>query len=192
MSRGATAVARAGGGARARGGEPIGLADFTKGAAVAASPAWTDDRVQTLTRLWRDGSSASQIARALAGGVTRNAVMGKIHRLGLSGRAKPSRPDHRRSRKAQPTTSRRPAAPVLRFAPVRPSQAPQSSGSATVLSVRRNQCRWPIGDPLSIDFSLCGCAVERGAYCARHAGVAYRPLAKKPPRNHLLKLAGLA
>lgn len=53
--------------------------------------AWTDDRVETLTLLWKDGASASQIARDL-GGVTRNAVIGKIHRLGLSGRGTPSAP----------------------------------------------------------------------------------------------------
>jgi len=45
--------------------------------------AWTDDRVATLTKLWADGLSASQIAKQL-GGVTRNAVIGKVHRLGLS------------------------------------------------------------------------------------------------------------
>ncbi len=50
---------------------------------------WTDDRVATLTKLWADGLSASQIAAEL-GGVTRNAVIGKVHRLGLSGRAKPT------------------------------------------------------------------------------------------------------
>ncbi|TMJ76370.1 MAG: GcrA cell cycle regulator, partial [Alphaproteobacteria bacterium] len=48
---------------------------------------WTDERVETLKRLWAEGLSASQIAAAL-GGVTRNAVIGKVHRLGLSGRAK--------------------------------------------------------------------------------------------------------
>src|SRR5205823_14144104 len=47
---------------------------------------WTDERVETLKRLWAEGLSASQIAAAL-GGVTRNAVIGKVHRLGLSGRA---------------------------------------------------------------------------------------------------------
>jgi GcrA cell cycle regulator len=47
---------------------------------------WTPTRVETLTSLWRDGLSASQVAKAL-GGVTRNAVIGKVHRLGLSGRA---------------------------------------------------------------------------------------------------------
>src|SRR6202000_1913359 len=51
---------------------------------------WTDDRVEQLKNLWTEGLSASQIARAL-GGVTRNAVIGKVHRLGLAGRASPSR-----------------------------------------------------------------------------------------------------
>jgi len=56
--------------------------------------AWTDERVETLKKLWADGLSASQIAKQL-GGVTRNAVIGKVHRLGLSGRAAPSRPTRR-------------------------------------------------------------------------------------------------
>ena len=48
--------------------------------------AWTDDRVETLKKMWGEGQSASQIAKEL-GGVTRNAVIGKVHRLGLSNRA---------------------------------------------------------------------------------------------------------
>src|SRR5262245_23827496 len=48
---------------------------------------WTDERVETLKKLWTEGLSASQIAAEL-GGVTRNAVIGKVHRLGLAGRAK--------------------------------------------------------------------------------------------------------
>jgi len=49
--------------------------------------AWTEDRVEVLTKLWAEGLSASQIAKQL-GGVTRNAVIGKVHRLGLSGRGR--------------------------------------------------------------------------------------------------------
>jgi len=49
---------------------------------------WTDERVETLRRMWAEGQSASQIAKEL-GGVTRNAVIGKVHRLGLSNRATP-------------------------------------------------------------------------------------------------------
>ena len=51
---------------------------------------WTDDRVDLLSRLWLEGKSASQIAAALGGGLTRNAVIGKVHRLGLAGRVKAS------------------------------------------------------------------------------------------------------
>lgn len=160
---------------------------------MAASAAWTEDRIQTLTRLWREGSSASQIARALAGGVTRNAVIGKIHRLGLSGRPKPSAPDVRARRETRPARVRR-ARPELRADHLPPptAEAATASGGATILSIRRGQCRWPSSDPLADDFSLCGCRAVRGAYCARHAELAYRPLAAKPPRDHLLKLAGLA
>ncbi|MBE7216994.1 MAG: GcrA cell cycle regulator, partial [Caulobacteraceae bacterium] len=66
---------------------------------------WTDDRVDSLRKLWLDGLSASQIAKQLGGGVTRNAVIGKVHRLGLSGRAtpsKPARPVMRTPRPARP------------------------------------------------------------------------------------------
>src|SRR5690606_16642364 len=62
---------------------------------------WTDERVELLKKLWAEGLSASQVAKQL-GGVTRNAVIGKVHRLGLSGRATPSRPA--RSRPQAPRT----------------------------------------------------------------------------------------
>jgi GcrA cell cycle regulator len=66
---------------------------------------WTEDRVTLLKKLWTDGLSASQIAKQL-GGVTRNAVIGKVHRLGLAGRAAPSRP------------IKRIVAPIVRIKPV--------------------------------------------------------------------------
>jgi GcrA cell cycle regulator len=61
---------------------------------------WTDERVELLKKLWNQGLSASQIAAELGGGVTRNAVIGKVHRLGLSGRAKAPAPAAARTRKA--------------------------------------------------------------------------------------------
>ena len=70
---------------------------------------WTDERVETLKKLWADGLSASQIAAEL-GGITRNAVIGKVHRLGLSGRAKsPSSaaPRPRKARAHSPHVARR-------------------------------------------------------------------------------------
>ncbi|MGC1301992.1 MAG: GcrA family cell cycle regulator, partial [Caulobacteraceae bacterium] len=58
---------------------------------MSPSLGWSDDRVATLSKLWLEGLSASQIAKQL-GGVTRNAVIGKVHRFGLSGRGAPSAP----------------------------------------------------------------------------------------------------
>src|SRR5258707_2747179 len=62
---------------------------------------WTDERVETLKKLWTEGLSASQIAAEL-GGITRNAVIGKVHRLSLSGRAKSPSSAAPRPRKARP------------------------------------------------------------------------------------------
>src|SRR6266705_4759088 len=62
---------------------------------------WTDERVELLKKLWADGLSASQIAGEL-GGITRNAVIGKVHRLGPSGRAKSPSSAAQRPRKARP------------------------------------------------------------------------------------------
>ena len=66
--------------------------------------AWTDERVELLKKLWAEGLSASQIAREI-GDVTRNAVIGKVHRLGLSGRATKTRVDRpRRHRHPRPSS----------------------------------------------------------------------------------------
>jgi GcrA cell cycle regulator len=152
-----------------------------------SASSWTDDRVQTLARLWRDGLSASQIARSL-GGVTRNAVIGKIHRLGQSGRATRSAPDVHRIR---PKAERRVRAVKLARLPppppLTPVMAAPTTGFATVMSVRRGQCRWPIGDPLQPGFCLCGRLATRGAYCAPHGALAYR----QTDPDHLQKLARL-
>ena len=62
---------------------------------------WTDERVDLLSRLWLEGRSASQIAAALGGGLTRNAVIGKVHRLGLAGRVKAAGPAPEAERRSQ-------------------------------------------------------------------------------------------
>src|ERR1700747_10540 len=78
---------------------------------------WTDERVEMLKKLWADGLSASQIAGEL-GGITRNAVIGKVHRLGLSGRAKAPSPSVPRPRKPRASSQMfRPARPMVRGNP---------------------------------------------------------------------------
>ncbi|WDR07010.1 GcrA family cell cycle regulator [Devosia rhodophyticola] len=78
--------------------------------AEAQTSGWTDERVEILKKLWMDGLSASQIAGELGQGVTRNAVIGKVHRLKLSARAKPTNSTPR-SRPAARTAPRRVASP---------------------------------------------------------------------------------
>ena len=73
---------------------------------------WTDERVEKLTKLWAEGLSASQIAAQL-GDVSRNAVIGKVHRLNLPGRAKSGGA----VAAARPAAPKRPAAPVAPAAP---------------------------------------------------------------------------
>ena len=146
---------------------------------------WTDERVDILKRLWLDGLSASQIAKQL-GGVTRNAVIGKVHRLGLSGRAapsQPSRPAYKAPRPPRPITAQpaRPRGPEPHTAVVATTPRPvtpyvEQPGTATVLTLGAHMCKWPIGDPTSDDFSFCGRrAGDEGPYCNEHARVAYQP-----------------
>ena len=144
---------------------------------------WTDERVELLKKLWLDGLSASQIAKQL-GGVTRNAVIGKVHRLGLSGRAAPSQPTRPvfkapRAPRPAPTPAPR-RVDVHHHHVAAPQPQPvfyaEEPGSATVLTLGAHMCKWPIGDPASDSFSFCGRRSETdGPYCVQHAQVAYQP-----------------
>jgi len=147
---------------------------------------WTDERVELLKKLWQDGLSASQIAKQL-GGVTRNAVIGKVHRLGLSGRAAPSKPARtvfKAPRPARPVSAA--PSPPRRIAD--PASLPQSSpvryveeepGLATVLTLGAHMCKWPIGDPSLDSFTFCGRRTGEGPYCHEHSEVAYQPAQTK-------------
>jgi GcrA cell cycle regulator len=157
---------------------------------------WTDDRVEALKKLWSEGLSASQIAAEL-GGVTRNAVIGKVHRLGLSGRGKPTaaptpRARIRTKREDQPASPRKevPASDTLveishnpraDFVSLNPHIAPPEvvvplSERVTIMELRDSMCRWPLGDPTSADFRYCGARCSSGIpYCTHHAQIAYQP-----------------
>ena len=151
---------------------------------------WTDERVELLKKLWQDGLSASQIAKQL-GGVTRNAVIGKVHRLGLSGRAAPSKPARtvfKAPRPARPVAAA-PSAPRRIAEPVSQTSSPQpptpvryideAPGMATVLTLGAHMCKWPIGDPSLDSFTFCGRRSSDGPYCQEHGQVAYQPAQTK-------------
>lgn len=151
--------------------------------------AWTEDRVAVLSKLWAEGLSASQIAKQL-GGVTRNAVIGKVHRLGLSGRATPSRPAKRKI-KTPRATARAPKTAIARAprpapAPIAPPPPPieakrMANGEyATILTITESTCKWPLGDPSGDDFRFCGRNTGTDSpYCQAHSRVAYQPARRR-------------
>jgi GcrA cell cycle regulator len=151
---------------------------------------WTDERVEMLKKLWADGLSASQIAAEL-GGITRNAVIGKVHRLGLSGRAKSPSSSAPRQRKARAHPHMlRVSRPAMRGNTAlahayeyEMEQEPELLDNIipmgqrrTILELNEDTCRWPIGDPGSADFFFCGGqTVTSLPYCTHHSRVAYQP-----------------
>ena len=133
---------------------------------------WTEERVEQLKQLWTEGLSASQIARVL-GGVTRNAVIGKVHRLGLAGRAGPARAERPRTTVTHRTV--RVAAPEPEIVEQDPLVL-EDGKFATVLTINDRMCRWPIGDPSEGEFHFCGQKPKNGSpYCDAHARKAYQP-----------------
>jgi GcrA cell cycle regulator len=120
---------------------------------------WTDERVELLKKLWSDGLSASQIAAEL-GGITRNAVIGKVHRLGLSGRAKSASSAAPRPRKARSPMMRigrasiRGNTALAHAYEMEAEAAPELIDNVipigqrrTILELTEQTCRWPVGDP---------------------------------------------
>jgi GcrA cell cycle regulator len=152
---------------------------------------WNDERVDLLKKLWSDGLSASQIAGRL-GGVTRNAVIGKVHRLGLSGRATTSRMKSHRPRARSQVTKRlmKPrfanlGNPALRqlylgdtepYVPSAEELIIPPAERRSIQTLTEACCRWPIGDPQQPDFHFCGKKKVVGLpYCEFHARRAFQP-----------------
>ena len=163
-----------------------------------AKMSWTDERVELLRQLWLDGRSASQISAQLGLGVTRNAVIGKVHRLGLSGRTKSSAPAAPRVRQRAAPLHRPPAA--HRHSGVSHSVRGNTalalnadhlmemrsivyedvvvpiSLRVTIVELKESMCRWPLGDPTSAEFRYCGSqSTGSGPYCSPHGKMAYQP-----------------
>lgn len=128
---------------------------------------WTPERVELLKQMWGNGLTAAQIAEKL-GGITRNAVIGKANRLGLS---KGGKPRHTRPRAPHPPQRRPP--PEL-TAPPPPPPPPEPDIDPEELPWSR-RCQWPIGHPGDPGFRFCGAAAQPSKpYCWHHCTLAYR------------------
>jgi GcrA cell cycle regulator len=144
---------------------------------------WTPERCEQLRALWLDGHSCSIIA-GMIGGVTRNAIIGKVHRMKLPGRKQTSalyrmRPGRPRKvwapkppkiKRKERTKVIRP--PVLKAEPFAFSaEAWEPLGPAiSLLSLSDTVCRWPVGGTnTEPGTGFCGCSVKRGkVYCPEH------------------------
>jgi len=162
---------------------------------------WTDERVELLKKFWAEGLSASQIAAKL-GGVSRNAVIGKVHRLKLSsrGRAATATPRTKKPAKTQSQTKgTQRTASFTRTQPVSVGATALQQNFVTevvaeqvlkpakdvvvpisrhlkLVELTEQTCKWPIGDPLQEDFHFCGNdSAENAPYCNYHSRLAFQP-----------------
>lgn len=109
---------------------------------------WTDENILELKSLWSEGLTTGEIGKRL--GVSKNAVVGKAHRLGLKGRPSPIK---RQEKAAPPKKEKR---------------------VFTLTDLSSQTCRWPIGDPKHDDFHFCCATIVPGKpYCAEHCAAAY-------------------
>ncbi len=166
---------------------------------------WTDERVELLKKLWSEGLSASQIAAQL-GSVTRNAVIGKVHRLKLSSRGRSTAGVTRQKKTVQVASSVKTATrtatvtrsvttsiganalqaqfdsePMVRYQ-VRPTEnvVVPISRRLQLVQLSERTCKWPNGDPMSEDFSFCGNdSADAGPYCGYHAKIAFQPASER-------------
>ncbi len=149
---------------------------------------WTQEQVSTLKDLWNKGHSAGDIAQRI-NGFSRNAVIGKVHRLGLSRRTPrvtEVRVKRRRiTRKANAIRrERKTEICELVAARINPNAKPMPESTLVplegttpvkLLDLEHHHCRWPIGDPQDAGFGFCGCQKAAGTpYCEAHANRAYQ------------------
>lgn len=140
------------------------------------STPWDNHRTEELKRMWMDGMSASQIADRLGGGISRNSVIGKLHRLGLQ-KPNNSKPIYRK----KPSKQKRvphgikfgvPRSPLsLPVEPVKmgPEPVVPEEQRRGVADLHEDQCRWPIGEPGKAGFHFCnGEKISGQSYCLHH------------------------
>lgn len=146
---------------------------------------WTDEVVEELKTLWAEGHSASTVA-AMLGAQSRSAVLGKLHRMGLSGRSTVIRSRcHVRSTKRKPESLQKPRIskrrkihelpPTQEFKPV--------TGGVSFNDLEAKHCRFPITGEETREHLYCGCDKLLGlSYCEHHARIAYQPTPAPRPQ----------
>ena len=151
---------------------------------ITQDMAWTEEKTEQLKKLWAEGHTASQIARMLGEDISRNAVIGKAHRLNLAGRTQSRMISSPRinNNQYQPKKGaiqrkiRRPRG--LRAIVIEKDFEPENP--TTLENLTDKTCRWPIGHPDEKDFYFCGRSpMDERIYCKLHVLHAYQPRGQK-------------
>ena len=142
---------------------------------------WTEEKVNKLKELWGKGKTASQIAEVI-GGITRNAVIGKAHRLNLSAkiktRAKSPKENINVSEENRDNKIKRGRRSKFKSLIIEKDFEPENPKQLEELD--ENSCKWPIGHPDEKSFYFCGrTSLKDFSYCKLHLLYAYQPKGKK-------------
>lgn len=121
---------------------------------------WTEDKIKKLKKMWQVGKTTAEIAKNL--GMSKNSIIGKVHRLNLTARSSPIKTE-----------------PVLKK-----KAPPKKVGIVRLIDLKINTCRWPIGDPKDEDFHFCGEPTVTGKpYCLVHCQEAYLNMAPETEKK---------
>ncbi len=152
--------------------------------------AWTDEMVENLKKMWKQGLTTNEIAKQL--GVSKNSIVGKVHRLNLTARPSPIKKKEETA-SAKPTVAETSSKiPVNKTTqksspytetgtkPVSFEKSSTNSACLKLTELDNHTCRWPVGDPRDDGFCFCGKKIRSGqTYCEEHAALAYVKPGKK-------------
>ena len=143
---------------------------------------WTEEKVESLKKLWGSGKTASQIAEII-GGISRNAVIGKAHRLNLSAKIKTrtatsNQTFNNSTNEKNIQTAKRGRKSKFKSLIIEKDFEPENPKQLEELD--ENSCKWPIGHPDEKSFYFCGrSSLKDFSYCKLHLLYAYQPKGKK-------------